>query len=119
MADENKLDGGLKAEVVRRLAPLLRMHTERYGDQDVPEHELEAIKDTIDGTEGLLKKIVSPSSGAPNISEKMQRGGDGVVDEMKLELLDWIGYAQGEGILNRAPWEVPRGAPWEVSRGAP
>jgi len=108
--DRGRLNDDVGAEIVRRLAPLLRMHTQRFGQDGVQEHEIEALKDTIDVTETLLKKVVAPSS-PPGISEKMQKGGDGVAAEMELELVEWIGTEQDEGVLNRAPWNVPRGAP--------
>lgn len=108
--DSVTLGNDQKAEVVRRLAPLLRIYVTRLTEPDVSAEERAAIEETIDESEALIRKLVNPSN-APSVSEKMQKGGDAVATEMMLDLNQWIGTEQDEGILNRSPWDVPRAAP--------
>lgn len=73
-------------------------------------YERSAIEETIVEAESLLKKLVRGSN-LPNISEKMQRGGDAATIDMQIELNRWIGVGDTDGVLNAAPYNVPRGAP--------
>ncbi len=108
--DSLELDSVLKAEVVRRFAPLLRIHTVGYGNAGLTTDERWIIQETIDACESLLAKVVAPNR-APQVSSKMQAGGDSASIEMQLELIKWIGTKDEAGILNGAPWNVERGAP--------
>ena len=100
-----------KANVVRRLAVLLRIHVQRFGQEDLSDREKAAIAETIFEAESLLEKLVAPSGRAPNIRDKMQRDEPGAALNMEIELNQWIGTEQTEGLLRGLPWDVPRGAP--------
>lgn len=110
-ADQSgKLDQNLRAQAVARLAPLLRIHTERFGAQGVGEEERAAIAETISLTESLLKRITRPDP-APDVAGKMQGDDPNAPINMQIELIQWIGGPETQGVVNKAPWSVPAGAP--------
>jgi hypothetical protein len=92
------------------LGALLRIHVEHYKPGELDLYEQAAIEETILETESLLKKIVRGSN-LPDVAEKMQRGGDAAPIDMQIELNRWIGTDETDGVLNAAPYNVPKGAP--------
>lgn len=106
---DGKLDQNLRTQVVQRLAPLLRIHTERLGMEGITQDERVAVEETINTTEDLLKQITRPDK-APDVAGKMADGSNAAIN-MQIELIQWIGGPDTAGILNKAPWNVPAGAP--------
>lgn len=102
--------GPVANDLVRQLATLLRIHVEHYKPKALDLYQRAAIEETIIETESLLKKIVRGSK-LPDVTGKMQRGGDTAAIDMQIELNRWIGVDQTDGVLNAAPYNVPRGAP--------
>jgi len=100
-----------KVKVVGPLAVLLRIHVQRFGQKNVSDREQAAIAETIFETESLIEKLVAPPGRAPNIRDKMQKNDPGAALNMEIELNQWIGTEQTEGLLNGSPWNVSRGAP--------
>jgi len=105
-----KLTPELRVQVVQRLAPLLRMHTERYAQPNNSAEEGWAMEETILATESLLKKMTKPEK-SPDITRELQSGGANSALNMQIELIQWIGSDQVSGVVNKAPWGVPAGAP--------
>jgi len=105
-----RLDSAMRTQVVQRLAPLLRILTERYAVARISESEKAAIAETILVTENLLKKITKPEK-APDISREMQTAGADPAINMQIELIQWIGSPEVPGVLSKDPWNVPVGAP--------
>lgn len=101
-----------KAGVAQRLAKLLRICVQRYNLDDpmFRMYEQAAIEETIYQAELLLKKLTGLQR-APDVTGKFEKGGPAVRVEMEIDLNKWIGTAQDEGELNKAPWNVERGAP--------
>jgi hypothetical protein len=105
-----QLTADLRTQAVQRLAPLLRIHTERYGAPGATSEEKLAIAETIVTAEALLTRITKPDP-APSISRVLQGGAADAAINMQIELIQWIGEPQVAGVLNKAPWNVPAGAP--------
>lgn len=102
--------GNRAAALSGSLATLLRIHVEHYKPDQLDMYEQAAVEETILEAENLLKKVVRGSS-LPDVAGKMQRGGDAAPIEMQIELNRWIGTDETDGVLNAAPYNVPKGAP--------
>jgi hypothetical protein len=101
-----------KVRIVQDLATLLRVYVTRLAsDRALGLNERIAIEEVIFEAESLLAKLVNPPGNAPNIREQMQKD-DRAAANLLSELNRWIGVPdQDAGLLNEAPWNVPRGAP--------
>lgn len=98
-----------KAEIVQRLAFLLRSYAQRYRDSGVPDEERETIELLLDGIEDILAAFVP--SGGGNIRGRMSTDLDPA--GIWAETVRWVGdpESQTAGVLNGQPWNVPIGAP--------
>lgn len=105
-----------KVAIVGRVAPLLRLMVEAYGDESAPsssesESKRDSLEQAIVLAEELVQSLVNPSGKSPGIRSKLAKRGDSTAIDMKIELLLWIGTEQDPGFLNGSPWNVPAGAP--------
>jgi hypothetical protein len=106
------------ASIVRQLAVLLRLDVERY-IADLQGQFKTRRRDTILRriivTEEFISSAVGPAAAnAGNVVEAITNPlakTDATVAAIRLQLNNWIGTAETEGALNRAPWNVPVGAP--------
>lgn len=110
LSDLDSEIGNRASALAGSLGALLRIHVEHYKPDELDLYEQAAIEETILETENLLKKIVRGSN-LPDVAGKMQRGGDAAPIDMQIELNRWIGTAETDGVLNAAPYNVPKGAP--------
>ena len=101
-----------KSRIVRSLAVLLRVHVARLAaERPLGVDEKTAVEEVVFETESLLAKLVNPSGNPPNVREQVQKD-DRAAANLLGELNRWIGAPDQEaGLLNEAPWNVPRGAP--------
>jgi len=110
---QRNLPERIKVQIVQTLAKVLRAAWARYatGPQEPEASNLERI---IEDAEGLLKRIVrgaGPATRLPDVAGAMKNEPkERKIDAMKLALNEWIGTDRSEGVLNRAPWNVPRQA---------
>jgi hypothetical protein len=100
----SRLSEADKAALVPPLAAFLVLDTNRYAEARPDEKEVLAVR--IELCESLLEAIAG-SGGA--VRAAMKKGGETVDLDMKLELLKWVGSDAEAGVLNEAPWNVPRG----------
>jgi hypothetical protein len=95
--------------IVRPLATVLRIDVERYTAGAFVPGQRNAIEKRVDACESLIAKVVNPASGRGHVSREMQAGN--TASAIEFELLEWIGSQDSAGVLNKAPWNVPKGAP--------
>jgi hypothetical protein len=93
-----------RPRLVRQLAALLALDVGRYG-QALPD-ERRDIQERIEVCESLLEALSEPGGDVRGV---MKTGGPAVGEAMAGELLKWVGGQDQDGVLNKAPWGVPRG----------
>jgi len=112
-----------RAELVRRLAVMLRQDARRYNDpalappkspslRDRAFIERDLIERRLDAIEALLEQFVGSGRGGA-IRDQLKAGGYEARASVLEEAYKWVGHADQNinGALNAAPWNVPVGAP--------
>ncbi len=103
-----------KEKLVLRLAVFLRMAADRYPADDVRFEEQVYIERTLESIEDILQSITGTTGGLRRAIESGRRGDDQVRAAVAAAAMAWVGDDQDDqkvGVLNSAPWNVPRGAP--------
>lgn len=91
----------------RLMSDAVHAYTTRKPD-DIRQETLEKV---VMASEAQLKAIaarLSPSARPPDLTAAMLEGGANQAAQMKLALNKWIGTPQDAGVLNGAPYNLPR-----------
>jgi hypothetical protein len=96
--------------LIPSLAKLLRLDVERYVAGDLRPENQSQIEIRIDACESLLEKLINKSPDR-TIRSAMQSGDPAVTAIIQLQLIEWIGDEDNDGLMTGPPANVPRGAP--------
>lgn len=108
----NALNQSQKAQLVARVAVLLRLDAARYDNALLAFGEIDILERSLVQSEELLKAATNAANGGDVAGILNQAGRTGMAT-IPAEAAKWVGDAAAgsSGALNAAPWNVPVGAP--------
>lgn len=109
-AVKSQLNNQQRADVVARLAVLLRLEAEQLQVANLQFARKAELEETLWLLEELLADLSQQQ--AQNLVRNEIRNGSGP-NAILQAVWQWVGHeqVQPEGLLNKAPWDVPVGAP--------